>query len=43
MVSFIHLVILLFNLSLNNFGTQTNLLVKPLMLLLRLTVSCGRH
>ncbi|MBA0871364.1 hypothetical protein Goshw_024705 [Gossypium schwendimanii] len=38
MVSFIHLVILLLNLSLNNFGTQTNLLVKLLMILLRLTV-----
>ncbi|MBA0812988.1 hypothetical protein Gohar_026888 [Gossypium harknessii] len=38
MVSFIYFVILLLNLSLNNFGTQTNLLVKPLMLLLRLTI-----
>ncbi|MBA0672851.1 hypothetical protein Goklo_007415, partial [Gossypium klotzschianum] len=38
MASFIHFIILLLNLLLNNFGTQTNLLVKPLMLLLRLTV-----
>ncbi|MBA0570615.1 hypothetical protein Golob_004237, partial [Gossypium lobatum] len=31
--------IILLNLSLNDFGTQTNLLMKLLMLLLRLTVS----
>ncbi|MBA0756043.1 hypothetical protein Gogos_020665 [Gossypium gossypioides] len=38
LVSLIYYVILLLNLSLKNFGTQTKLLMKPLMLLLRLTV-----
>ncbi|MBA0788623.1 hypothetical protein Gotri_026610 [Gossypium trilobum] len=33
-----HLVILLFNLLLNNFLTKTNPLMKPFMLLLRLSV-----
>ncbi|MBA0869919.1 hypothetical protein Goshw_005236, partial [Gossypium schwendimanii] len=37
-VRLIHFVILLLNLSLNDFETQTNPLMKPLMLLLRLTV-----
>ncbi|MFQ6664633.1 hypothetical protein Gotur_031686 [Gossypium turneri] len=38
LASLINSVILLLNLSLKNFGTQTKLLMKPLMLLLRLTV-----
>ncbi|MFQ6671567.1 hypothetical protein Gotur_036082 [Gossypium turneri] len=38
LVSLIHFVILLLNLTLNDFGTQTNLSMKPLMSLLRLTV-----
>ncbi|MBA0672532.1 hypothetical protein Goklo_028996 [Gossypium klotzschianum] len=38
LVNLIHLVILLLNLSLNAFQTQANILRKPLMLLLRLTV-----
>ncbi|MBA0845401.1 hypothetical protein Goarm_022937 [Gossypium armourianum] len=39
LVNLIRLVILLLNLSLNAFQTQANLFRKPLMLLLRLTVS----
>ncbi|MBA0777958.1 hypothetical protein Gotri_005904 [Gossypium trilobum] len=38
MVNLIRLVILLLNLSLNAFQMQANLLMKPLMLLLKLTV-----
>ncbi|MBA0867600.1 hypothetical protein Goshw_001825 [Gossypium schwendimanii] len=38
LVNLIHLVILQLNLSLNVFLTQANLLMKPLMLLLRLTI-----
>ncbi|MFQ6671583.1 hypothetical protein Gotur_036080 [Gossypium turneri] len=38
LISLIHLVILLLNLSLNNFRTKTNLLMKLLMLQLRLIV-----
>ncbi|MBA0812995.1 hypothetical protein Gohar_026891, partial [Gossypium harknessii] len=35
LVSLTHFIILLLNVSLNDFGTQTNLLMKPLMILLR--------